>query len=135
METTIYDKKGKPVAYVSDDHRGTIYLWDGEPVAYVYEDIHVFGLNGQHLGWLRDEIFYSEDGRRVGFTSSTCPVTVSKSPSKTKKRGAVETRPRWKSPPSPKFSLLVSDQDLGELLKQGGATFRLTEGAEESVKE
>lgn len=135
METTIYDKKGEPVAYVADDYRGTIYLWDGEPVAYVYEEVHVYGLNGQHLGWFKDDILYNPDGRRVGFTSSTCPVSVSNLPRKAKKRRASEMRPRWKSPASPKFSLLLSDQDLGELLKQGGTTFRPFEMAEESVKD
>jgi hypothetical protein len=135
METTIYDKNGQPVAYVADDYSRTIYLWDGEPVAYVYEDVHVYGLNGQHLGWFRDDILYNPEGRRVGFTSSTCPVSVWESPRKDKKRRANEMRPRWKAPPSPKFSLLLSDQDLGELLKQGGTTFRPFERAEESVKD
>ncbi len=47
MELTIYDKSGRPHAYIADD--GTIYLWNGEPVAYLEEE-HVYGFNGTHLG-------------------------------------------------------------------------------------
>jgi len=31
-EVSLYDSKGRPVAYVADDL--TIYLWSGKPVAY-----------------------------------------------------------------------------------------------------
>jgi 4-fold beta flower protein len=135
MDTTIYDKNGEPVAYVADDYSGTIYLWEGEPVAYVYEEVHVYGFNGRHLGWFRNDVLYSPDGTRVGFTSSTCPISISKSPLKSKRGRAGEIRPRWKAPAPPKFTLRLSDQDLGELLKQGGTTLRPVERAKESVKE
>ena len=135
METTIYDKNGEPMAYLADDYSGTIYLWGGEPVAYVYEDVHVYGLNGRHLAWFRDDVLYSPDGKRVGFTSRTCPVSISKSPQKTKRGRASEIRPRWKAQAPPKFSLLLSDQDPGDLLKQGGTTFRPVEEEKESVKD
>jgi hypothetical protein len=134
METTIYDKNGEPVAYVTEGYSGTVYLWDGEPVAYIYEEVHVYGFNGRHLGWFRDDVLYSPDGTRVGFTSGTCPKSVSKSPLKTKKRRAGEIRPRWKIPAQPKFSLFLSDQDLKELLKQGGTTLPPVERGGKSVK-
>jgi hypothetical protein len=135
METTIYDKNGQPVAYVADNYSRTIYLWDGEPVAYVYEDVNVYGFNGRHLGWFRDDVLYISDGTRVGFTSGACPKSISKSPLKTKKRRAGEIRPRWKAPAPPKFSLLLSNQDLRELLKQGGTTLPPVERAKDSKKE
>ena len=135
METTIYDKNGQPVAYVADDYSRTIYLWDGEPVAYVYEDVHVYGFNGRHLGWFRDDVLYSPDGTRVGFTSGACPKSISKSSLKTKKGRAGEIRPRWKAPAPPKFSLLLSDQDLRELLKQGGTTLPPVEREKDSNNE
>jgi hypothetical protein len=120
METTIYDKNGQPVAYVADDYSGTIYLWEGEPVAYIHEDVHVFGFNGRHLGWFKDEVLYGPDGKRVGFTTNSCPISISKSPRKGKRRQGGDVRPRWKAPASPKFALLLSDQSLEDFLKQGG---------------
>jgi len=135
METTIYDKNGQPVAYVADDYCGTIYLWDGEPVAYIHEDVHVYGFNGRHLGWFKDDVLYGPDGRRVGFTPSTCPISISKSPRKSKRRRAGDMRPRWKAPASPKFTLLLSDQNLEDLLKQGGGPILPVEGTKKSMKE
>jgi hypothetical protein len=132
MDTTIYDKSGQPVAYLAEDYCGTIYLWDGEPVAYLYEDVHLYGFNGRHLGWFRDDVLFSPDGTRVGFTSSACPRCISKSPLKNKKGRAGEIRPRWKAPAPPKFSLLLSNQGLRELLKQGGTTLRPAERAKEA---
>ncbi len=49
METTLYNKTGKPVAYFAEDGE-TIYLWDGRAVAYLLGDM-VFGWNGRQLGW------------------------------------------------------------------------------------
>ena len=55
MEKTLYDTQGEPVAYISDHLNMVIYLWDGHPAAYLY-DYHVYGFNGQHLGWFLDDI-------------------------------------------------------------------------------
>ncbi|MGD2124620.1 MAG: hypothetical protein PVG99_00980 [Desulfobacteraceae bacterium] len=119
MEMILYNTKGDPLAYIASDYRDTIYLWDGHPVAYLYEEEHVYGINGRHLGWLKDEILYNNDGERVGFTFTTCPARIAKPPAKKKKAPLDEIRPRWKAPPWPKFGFKVAGQDLADLLKEG----------------
>ena len=47
----------------------TIYLWDGDPVAYLSNSNntwHVYGFNGNHLGWYNNGIIYDNDGYAVG---------------------------------------------------------------------
>ena len=46
MEITLYNRKGKPVAYVADEGESSIYLWSGRAVAYVGED-KIYGWNGK----------------------------------------------------------------------------------------
>jgi hypothetical protein len=70
-EISLFDSKGKPVAYIADDDDQTIYLWDGKPAAYLYGDdwkagIDVYGFNGKHLGWFKGGIMYDHDGYAVG---------------------------------------------------------------------
>ena len=134
MEKTLYNKNGQPVAYVAADYARMIYLWDGEPVAYIYEELHVYGINGQHLGWFKEDVLYTPAGERVGFTSNTCAAAVGKSPQKNKKAHVSEPRPRWKAPPSPQFSFRLAVQDLRDFLKQGRVTFRRAEEAKESTQ-
>ena len=78
MEKTLFNKNGLPTAYITDDYNQDIYLWDGHAVAYIFENEHVYGINGDHLGWFVQEIVFNNYGERVGFTSSTCPVTIAK---------------------------------------------------------
>jgi sugar/nucleoside kinase (ribokinase family) len=51
MEITIFNRKGRAVAYIADDGEDSIYTWDGHAVAYVDDEV-VHGWNGRHLGWL-----------------------------------------------------------------------------------
>ena len=71
MERTLFNKDGNAVAYISDDSLNTIYLWEGYPVAYVYEEQHIYGINGRHLGWMIDQVIYNNNGERIGFTYNT----------------------------------------------------------------
>jgi hypothetical protein len=119
MDTSLYNEKGDPVAYISDDYSKTIYLTDGSPVAYVYNQDHVYGFNGRHLGWWIEEILYNDDGERVGFTSNTCPVPVGRRPVKTKEQSKDEVMPRWTAPPLPKLSFSFADSALKDLLLKG----------------
>ncbi|MBW1666757.1 MAG: hypothetical protein JRJ66_01660 [Deltaproteobacteria bacterium] len=119
METILYNKKGEPVAYLTSDFRETIYLWEGVPVGYMHEGEHVYGINGRHLGWFKDDIFYNNEGERIGFTFSTCPVSVAKRPAKGNKSFADEPRPRWSVPPSPNFGFKIAEGELSDLLKEG----------------
>jgi hypothetical protein len=44
----------------------TIYLWGGKPVAYLTGDsqagYHVYGFNGEHLGWFLRGVIWGHDG-------------------------------------------------------------------------
>lgn len=66
-EVSLFDKEGEAKAYIADDL--TIYLWDGDPIAYLSNSNnrwHVYGFNGNHLGWYVDGIIYDNDGYAIG---------------------------------------------------------------------
>lgn len=119
MDRTLFDQEGQPAAYLHQGYHDSIYLWDGRPVAYLYEREHVYGFNGKHLGWLIDDVLYTHDGDRIGFTSSTCPVPVGREPTKVERRPLDQIRPRWKAPPTPKLEYRPAEGDLVELLSEG----------------
>lgn len=135
MEKTLFDRNGKAVAYLTDDYNQTIYLWEGMAIAYLFDERHLFGINGKHLGWFIDGVVYDHKGERVGFSFATCPVAVTKEPIRPKKHPSDEIRPRWSAPPLPKLSYQVSEQSLADFLKEGQAyRFRKevsTEGSED----
>jgi hypothetical protein len=65
-EISLFDKEGEAKAYIADDL--TVYLWDGDPVAYLSnsnDKRHVYGFNGNHLGWYVKGIIYDNDGDAV----------------------------------------------------------------------
>jgi 4-fold beta flower protein len=119
IDTIIYDIKGDPVAYITAQFRPTIFLWSGTPVAYLHEEQYVYGINGYHLGWFRNEILFNNDGERIGFTFSTCPVAISKEPVKGKKQSMVKPRPRCRAKSLPKFLFRFADKTLAEFLAEG----------------
>jgi hypothetical protein len=119
MEVSLFNKDGNAVAYISDDHKNTIYLWDGYPVAYVYEDQQIYGINGRHLGWMIDQIIYNNNGERVGFTYNTCPVSPEKETTKPKKYPRADNQSRWQAPPFPKLTFQFSENDFSDFLKEG----------------
>ncbi|MFO7460522.1 MAG: hypothetical protein R6X07_07830 [Desulfatiglandales bacterium] len=124
MEKVFYNKAGKAVAYVAEDYRRTIYLWDGSGVAYLLDQGHIYGINGKHLGWFKDEVIYDNDGARVGFTSGTSPVPIEKTRPKGEKSSVDEIRPRWSAPPFPNLSFQTAGQDLADFLSQGRVSRR-----------
>jgi hypothetical protein len=66
-EISLFDKEGEAKAYIAGDL--TIYLWDGTPVAYLNnsnDTWHVYGFNGNHLGWYINGIIYNNEGDTVG---------------------------------------------------------------------
>lgn len=121
MEVSLFDKNGIAVAYISTDYNNSIYLWGGSPVAYLYEDKHVYGINGKHLGWFEDDILYDNNGERIGFTFDTCPVATAKETVKSKKLPMYELMSKYSAPPQPHFSFNLSEQDFEEFLKVGEA--------------
>ncbi|MBU2497440.1 MAG: hypothetical protein KKE57_00915 [Proteobacteria bacterium] len=131
MEKILYNNNGDPVAYVAMDYDGTIYLWEGFPAAYIFDDVHVYGINGRHLGWFIADILYDPDGERIGFTYTTCPVSISKPPVKGKKFPKDEIRPRWQRPAQPVLSFGVSRRDLADLLKEGRVIWQFDKASTE----
>jgi hypothetical protein len=119
VEMTLYNKDGLPTAYITEDYHQDIYLWTGHPVAYIFENDHIYGINGTHLGWFVQDIVYNDAGERVGFTARTCPVNIAKEPNKTQKRPRAEIKPRWKAPAFPNLSHRIAKQNLSAFLKQG----------------
>lgn len=120
MDRTLFDCEGRPAAYLHDDYHGSIYLWDGHAVAYLFEDAHVYGFNGKHLGFFIDDVLYTNEGDRIGFTTVTCPVPTGREPAKTERQPVDRIRPRWKAPPTPKLGYQLTERDLAGFLAEGG---------------
>ncbi len=121
MEQTLFNSKGEPVAYISDDLNRTIYLWDGHPVAYLY-GYHVYGFNGRHLGWFIHDVVYDPGGNRIGFTSTTCSIAVYEESARAKKYPPDKAPPRDGPPPLPGPGFDYSKEDFAQFLKGGQAS-------------
>ena len=132
MEKTLYNKDGKAVAFIANDFHDTLYLWEGIPAAYLYEGENVYGFNGRHLGWFRDEILFNHGGDRVGFLYTTCPVKILQAPAKGKRIPLDEMKPRWGAPTLPKLGFKVAAEDLSDFLRQGMAVQYRPRSAERS---
>jgi len=136
MEKTIYDKNGNAVAYIAYDYyRETLYLWDGTPVGYVYEEEHLYGINGRHLGWFRDNVLFNNNGERMGFTHTSCPVSIAKAPPKGEKQSVHEARRRWSAPSPPKWGFSAGRQDFADFLREGQIAPAQKEKEKEEPKE
>ena len=69
-EISLFNSKGKPIAYIDTKEDLTIYMWSGKPVAYLSknnDDFDIYGFNGTHLGWYIDGVIYDHKGDAVGF--------------------------------------------------------------------
>jgi hypothetical protein len=135
MERTLYTQNGEAVAYILDDYHETIYLWSGLPVAYLHDEQHVYGINGRHLGRFINDIIYNNNGERIGFTSSTCPVSIAKEQTKPKRYPMDEIRPRWAAPSLPNLSFNFADQDLVDLLTEGQVARFVEEESSEEIQD
>jgi hypothetical protein len=124
MERTLFNRNGNAVAYITDDYNETIYMLDGHPVSYIYDDRHIYGINGRHLGWFVNDIVFSDIGERIGFTARTCPVPVAKEPVKAEKYEKDELRPRWEAPPFPNLTFDYAARDLESFFKDGQIMIR-----------
>jgi hypothetical protein len=63
-EFSLYDNRGKAVAFIDLEDDATIYLWSGKPVAYLNKN-SVYRFNGKHLGWFIKGAIYNHDGKVV----------------------------------------------------------------------
>src|SRR5579864_6900639 len=66
-EVTLFNSKGKAIAYIAVSDDMTIYMWNGKPVAYMEPDkgatgFHVYGFNGKHLGWFVKGLIRDHEG-------------------------------------------------------------------------
>jgi hypothetical protein len=69
QETTLFNRAGKPVAYIAAQEENTIYLWDGTPVAYLQEfreTFAVYGFNGKHIAWYENGLLRDLNGKISG---------------------------------------------------------------------
>lgn len=117
MEETLFDKQGKPVAYINFQS-SVIYLWDGKPVAYLHDD-HVYGFNGKHLGWFVKGVVWDENGARVGFTKPTLPVYPTYEPYKGYKQYVPYKAYKAYPPYKPYFTTMNSNYPLDFFLMRG----------------
>jgi hypothetical protein len=117
MEVTLYNKKGKPVAYIAEDGK-TIYLWDGSPAAYLHED-QVYGWNGKQLGWFVNGTIFDIYGLRSGFIRSKSPVVMDIEPPKPMKQPRGSKRMRQHRLVKPVMCYGFSTKSLEELLQEG----------------
>lgn len=119
MEVSLFNKDGKPVAYIAEDGE-TIYTWDGRAVAYISGD-RVYGWNGRQLGWYSDGTIFDIYGYRAGFTKRKSPVATQLEPVKPSR----QMPPIKQMPQAPvvKPSLIYgySRLRLEELLEKGAA--------------
>ena len=86
-EITLFNSSGTPTAYIdTEDEDLTIYMWNGLPVAYLTtaEDngYHIYGFNGNHLGWLENGIIRSHSGYAMGFRKGAIEMYTSYEPYK-----------------------------------------------------
>lgn len=78
-EVAIFDGHGRPVAYIALDDGLNIYLWNGSPVAYLERDqqggFHIYGYNGNHLGWFLRGVFFEHTGYASCATKDRMGIT------------------------------------------------------------
>lgn len=118
METTLYNKNGKPVAYIADDGE-TVYLWDGRAVAYLLDD-RVYGWNGKQLGWFDNGTIFDIYGLRSGFIKKKSPITTDLEPVKATKHIKAVKRERQPHMVKPVMCYGFSTKTLEELMEGGG---------------
>ncbi len=68
MELTLYDKNGKPVAYLTE--KMEIYAFSGEILAFIDDD-SVYSFSGSHLGWFIDYWIIDHDGYYFLYTEKS----------------------------------------------------------------
>jgi hypothetical protein len=117
MEIALFNKNGKPVAYIADDGK-TIYLWDGHPVAYLSGD-KVYDWNGRQLGWFNNGTIFDIYGLRSGFIKSKSPIATEMEPFKSRKHHKPVKGERQPQAIKPILCYGYSNKNLEDLLEAG----------------
>ena len=118
METTLFNKDGKPVGYIAEDG-STIYAWDGRAVAYLEGD-QLYGWNWAQLGWHQNGTIFDIFGYRAGFVRAKSPIPTQIEPPKPIKQ-AQRIKKMRQAPvvKPPNFIYGYSKKSLEELLERG----------------
>ena len=107
-EITLFNSDGEAVAYIDgSDSDLPIYMWDGTPVAYLAPSdddyYHVYGFNGQPLGWYERGVVRDYDGYIVGFQQGGISKSTRNEPYKRyKKYKPYKSYPKY--PPSKAYN-------------------------------
>lgn len=117
METSLFNKSGKPVAYIGED-RQTIYTWDGRAVGYLQED-QVVGWNGMQLGWFDNGTIFDIYGLRAGFIKSKSPIATEMESGKGAKQAQGIKAARQSPVAKPVMCYGYSSQSLEDILEEG----------------
>lgn len=117
METTLFNKTGRPVAYIATDGE-TIHLWDGRAVAYLVGD-QVFGWNGKQLGWFDNGTIFDIYGLRAGFIKSKSPIPTDIEPKKPAPQTKSSKSVRQGGVAKPVMCYGYSNRSLFDLLEEG----------------
>ena len=120
-EVPLFNGEGEAAAYIADDF--TIYLWEGEPVAYLTPAsdgvFHLYGFNGQHLGWFTRGAVWGSDG------DAACAVreALRRPPQIAPVKGIKEIKPikaiKELAPIAPIFTNSFGATPCEKLLKEG----------------
>ncbi|GHV04557.1 hypothetical protein FACS189485_10210 [Spirochaetia bacterium] len=108
QESSLFDYDGNATAYIANDSENTIYLWNGIPVAYVFferDEYHIYGFNGQHLGWFDNGVVRDNNGYAIGATQRAHPRVTLVEPVKSVKRVKPVASVRRVAPVKPVFSM------------------------------
>lgn len=125
-EKTLFDSESEAVAYIALDDELNIFLWKGEPVAYLKKytsDIHVYGFNGQHLGWFEKGIVWNHKGYAVGFVEGAVSKITKIKPIKGIRKITPIKRIEKIPPTKPTFKKEFSDTPLKAFLMQGSKDY------------
>jgi len=117
METTLFNKNGKPVAYLANDGE-TIYLWDGRVAGYLSQD-KIYGWNGKQLGWFANGTIFDIYGLRAGFIKSKSPIPTDIEPGKPAKQPLGIRSVRQTVVAKPVMCYGYANKSLEEILEEG----------------
>lgn len=117
-EITLFDSSGTAIAYIANDRENAIYMWSGEAVAHLKQE-HVYGFNGNHLGWFDAGVIRDSNGYAIGYVKNTCPKITKIEPiKKIKKITKIKSIPKI-APTRPINKIGVSTTPLEAFLQSG----------------
>ena len=122
-EISLFNSDGDATAYIdTEDDDLTIYLWGGKPVAYMFKksgEFHVYGFNGNHLGWFIDGIIRDHEGDAIGATKDAIRMYTNYEPYKSYKQYKPYKAYKEYSPYKPYLSSSWSSMNFKLFLLQG----------------